>query len=169
MTGQEILEFWLQAVNDGDVDALVNLYADGATLFPTFSPHALADAQAIRSYFEALASRPALAVSLYRSRLYQHELPGGLVVLAGVYAFKFEVDDDLLTFPSRFTMVLDPGAKIASLARAGPGIHSQAPKPWVRSAYCTTRGGPSARTWRILWAQLCMRGGSQRRLRGRSR
>jgi hypothetical protein len=111
VTGQEILELWLQAVNDRNVDTLVGLYATGATLFPTFSPHALADAEAIRSYFEALASRPALAVSLYRSRLYQHELPGGLAVLAGVYAFKFEVDDDLLTFPSRFTLVLDPGAE----------------------------------------------------------
>lgn len=110
MTGQEILERWLKAVNDGNVDMLVDFYAPGATLFPTFSPHAIADPQAIRGYFEALASRPSLSVSLYRSRLYQHELPGGLVVLAGVYAFKFEVDEDLLTFPSRFTLVLDPAA-----------------------------------------------------------
>lgn len=101
--------FWANCVNQGRLDDVITLYHDSAVLMPTFSPHALKTEEALRDYFTLLSSRENLRVTLHEKTL--NCLPTGeqTYVVNGVYDFKFSVDDDLLTFPSRFTFVIDLG------------------------------------------------------------
>jgi hypothetical protein len=54
---RDVLEEWMHHVRRGDVEALLALYDEGAVLIPTFSNRVLANPEAIRDYFERLASR----------------------------------------------------------------------------------------------------------------
>ncbi len=116
--------FWADCVNQSRIDDVIALYHDGAVLMPTFSPHAVKDRAALRRYFGQLASREGLEVTLHEETV--HCLPAGeqRYVITGIYDFKFSVDGTMLTFPSRFTFVID-------LARESPILHhhsSQVPR-----------------------------------------
>ena len=123
-TGTELLDAWVAAVNAADVDRLVGMYAPQARLLPTFSPHFLMGETEIRDYFVALAGRPNLSVELHRDALAEDALSETLAGVSGLYSFRFEVDGELLTFPSRFTFTFDRSA-------AAPILHhhsSQVPR-----------------------------------------
>ena len=115
---------WAQCVNDGRLDAVIALYHPDAVLMPTFSPHAAATPDAVKDYFTQLATRQGLAVSLHDNTVHALQTgPQGHVV-NGIYDFRFDVDGALLTFPSRFTFVID-------LALDSPILHhhsSQIPR-----------------------------------------
>lgn len=116
--------FWAGLVNDGRVDDVVALYDDEATLMPTFSPHSLRSRADITDYFTRLASREALEVELHAETFTSAELADGLFGLSGIYSFHFKVDGTSLTFPARFTFVID-------LEREAPILHhhsSQIPR-----------------------------------------
>jgi len=57
--------YWADCVNRGAVDELVALYHAKSVLMPTFSPHAAKNSEQVRAYFEQLASRAGLGVSLH--------------------------------------------------------------------------------------------------------
>ena len=109
-SGIAAVEAWTAAVNAGDVERLVAMYAHEARLLPTFSPHFLSGEAAIREYFEALASRPNLSVDLHPHSLAERHLTEQLWGASGLYSFRFEVDGELLTFASRFTFTFDLSA-----------------------------------------------------------
>ena len=116
--------FWADCVNRGAVDELVGLYHAKSVLMPTFSPHAAKNGEQVRAYFEQLASRAGLGVSLHDGTVDCLAVGGGGHVVSGIYSFQFEVDGTLLTFPSRFTFVID-------LAQDAPILHhhsSQIPR-----------------------------------------
>lgn len=121
---RQVLDEWLAAVNRRDADALVAMYDDSARLLPTFSPHILSTREALRDYFVALAGREGLEVRLHERMVSAEALSPEISGVSGLYSFSFDVDGNLLTFPSRFTMVVDA-------ARRGPIVHhhsSQVPR-----------------------------------------
>ena len=59
-TPQDVLEQWMQAVNNGDVEGLLGLYDSQAVLIPTFSNRLLNKPDKLRDYFEKLGSREEL-------------------------------------------------------------------------------------------------------------
>jgi len=99
--------FWAQMINDGRVEETINLYDDGSVLMPTFSPHTVKTRADLTDYFTQLASREALEVSLHEKTVECVQAGETSYVLSGIYSFKFEVDETLLTFPSRFTFLID--------------------------------------------------------------
>jgi hypothetical protein len=120
----ELVDVWIDAVNARDVERLVGMYAPQARLLATFSPHFLMGETAIRGYFEALASRPNVSVELHRHSLESMTLRDTFWGASGLYSFRFEIDGDLLTFPSRFTFTFDA-------SQAAPILHhhsSQVPR-----------------------------------------
>ena len=123
-TPRDVLDHWMQAVNRGDVDALLGLYDPQAVLIPTFSNRLLDTPEKLRDYFEKLGSREELSIALHEKTLLVQELPGRLFTLGGIYNWRFMVDGELLNFEARFSYVVD-------LARPQPILHhhsSQIPR-----------------------------------------
>lgn len=121
---EEVLSEWISGVCSGQIDKVVALYHEQAILIPTFTPHTVSSQEGIRHYFEQLATRENLQVRLYEKSLRKQPIGTEAWVLSGMYAFEFEVDQLLLTFPSRFTFGLN-------LAQERPILHhhsSQVPR-----------------------------------------
>lgn len=98
---------WASLVNSGDVEQVIALYQDHPILMPTFSPHTVKDETRLREYFTQLASREGLAVKLHESTVVCQKTGETSYVITGIYSFMFDVDGTILTFPSRFTFVID--------------------------------------------------------------
>jgi hypothetical protein len=121
---EEILSRWIAGICRGDMRRVEMLYHDNAVLIPTFSPHTAGTPEGVRQYFEQLATRLDLQVRLHERSLRTQWLGNDVYALSGIYSFEFEVDQLLLTFPSRFTFIVD-------LAQEKPILHhhsSQVPR-----------------------------------------
>ena len=106
-TAQTIVHAWMNAINARGIDDIIALYADDAVLLPTFSPHALRSAEARRTYFEQLAARPGLRVSLHERTLRIQPSGTAFAIASGIYRFELEIDDEPLAFEARFSFVVD--------------------------------------------------------------
>lgn len=103
----DVLDAWIAAVNAKDLDTLLGLYADEHVLLATFSPHMIRSDEDTRQYFVQLASREGLGVRLHTRTLAEQRLGDQYSVLVGIYTWNFEIDDDPISFASRFTFVID--------------------------------------------------------------
>ena len=106
-TAEEVLFQWVSRVCSGNADDITALYHECAVLMPTCSPHTVITPEGIRNYFGQLASREGLGVRLHGKALRKQSLSENLHTLSGICSFEFEVDQVLLSFPSRFTFVMD--------------------------------------------------------------
>ncbi len=104
---EDVLSEWIAGICSGAIDKVEQLYHEHAVLIPTFSPHTVSTNEGIRNYFEQLATRDNLQVRLYEKSLKKQFLGEKAWILSGIYAFEFEVDQLLLTFPSRFTFAVN--------------------------------------------------------------
>jgi hypothetical protein len=123
-TPEDVLFQWVTRVCAGDAAAIAALYHESAVLVPTFSPHTVITPEGVQQYFEQLASRKGLGVRLHSKALRKQSQSETLHTLSGICSFEFEVDQVLLSFPSRFTFVID-------ISLAQPIIHhhsSQVPR-----------------------------------------
>ena len=121
----DILDTWVQKVNAGDLEGVLGLYDESATLLPTLSAQQAATPEAIRAFFTNLASKPALSVQLHSDTLTQYRLGETVVCLCGYYTFSYEKDPAVQILASRFTFVIDT-------AKNRPIVHhhsSQIPQP----------------------------------------
>ncbi len=121
---KDILEQWMKAVNDGNVENLLSLYDNEAVLIPTFSNRLLNTPEKLRDYFEKLGSREELSIALHEKTLIIQELGNQIYSLSGIYNWRFAVDGELLNFEARFSYVLD-------LSKPNPILHhhsSQIPR-----------------------------------------
>lgn len=98
---------WMDYVNAGDVIGVTGLYAEHAVLLPTFSPHTINTAAQRSEYFDSLASRRGLQVSLHPKTLRVTSLSETVKVASGIYRFSFEVDEEPLTFEARFSFAMN--------------------------------------------------------------
>ena len=121
---KDILEQWIQAVNDGNVESLLSLYDNQAVLIPTFSNRLLNTPEKLRDYFEKLGSREELSIALHEKTLIIQELENQIYSLSGIYNWRFTVDGELLNFEARFSYLID-------LSKTNPILHhhsSQIPR-----------------------------------------
>ena len=123
-TPENIIERWMEYVNKLEVERIVDLYGVESMLLPTFSPHRLSKPQQIKEYFSQLSTRKNLRVELHSGTLRKTGIGENKYIMTGIYSFQFFVDDVNLTFPSRFTFIID-------VSREKPIIHhhsSQIPR-----------------------------------------
>lgn len=123
-TPRDVLERWMQGVNQGQVGQLLELYDPQAVLIPTFSNRLLNTPDKLRDYFEKLGSREELSIALHEKTLLTQPLGGDMHALGGIYNWRFMVDGELLNFEARFSYLID-------LARPAPILHhhsSQIPR-----------------------------------------
>lgn len=121
---KDVLEQWMQGVNDGNVESLLSLYDNDAVLIPTFSNRLLNTADKLKDYFEKLGNREDLSIALHEKTLITQELGNQIYSLSGIYNWRFAVDGELLNFEARFSYVID-------LSRPNPILHhhsSQIPR-----------------------------------------
>ncbi len=121
---RDILNQWMQAVNNADIDGLLSLYDPEAVLIPTFSNRILNTPERLRDYFEKLGSRPELSIALHEKTVVIQELQDQVYALAGIYNWRFAVDGELLNFEARFSYLFD-------LSKPKPIVHhhsSQIPR-----------------------------------------
>ncbi len=104
---EEVLFQWVSRVCSGSPDDIAALYHESAVLVPTFSPHTVVNTEGVRNYFGQLASRDGLGVRLHNTALRKQSFSDTLHTLSGIYSFEFEVDQVLLSFPSRFSFMVD--------------------------------------------------------------
>ncbi|MDA3960124.1 MAG: DUF4440 domain-containing protein [Planctomycetota bacterium] len=107
MSASDIMDAWLVAANAGDVDGLLGMYHERAVLIPTFSNRFSDTPGKIRAYFEALTARPGLAVEPHKRTVHYDSLGGDIATAAGIYLWRFEVEDEMLNFEARFSYVFD--------------------------------------------------------------
>jgi hypothetical protein len=121
---EEVLFQWVSRVCSGNPDNIAALYHESAVLVPTFSPHTVITTEGVRNYFGQLATRDGLGVRLHNKALRKQSLSDTVHTLSGIYSFEFEVDQVLLSFPSRFSFMVD-------ISLATPILHhhsSQVPR-----------------------------------------
>jgi hypothetical protein len=103
----DVLNAWIEAVNTLDIDTILTMYSADHILLPTFSPHMIRDDAATLQYFQQLGTRKGLSVRLHQRTLTEQVLNQHCSVFSGIYTWTFEVDDEPLSFASRFTFVID--------------------------------------------------------------
>jgi hypothetical protein len=122
---QDVLEQWMQAVNNGDIESLLALYDIQAVLIPTFSNRLLDTPDKLRDYFEKLGSREDLSIALHEKTVIVQEIDNQNVYsLSGIYNWRFDIDGELFNFEARFSYVID-------LSKPSPILHhhsSQIPR-----------------------------------------
>ena len=121
-----ILQTWIERVNAGDLEGVLEMYDDSATLLPTFSPQQATTKAAIRAYFENLASKSALRVQLHPETLNEYRAGEAFECVSGNYTFSYESEGKIQSLASRFTFVINA-------VKVQPIIHhhsSQVPQPY---------------------------------------
>jgi len=124
LDARDLVHAWMSAVNSRQIADVLSLYADDAVLLPTFSPNTIRTEEARRSYFEQLAARPGLSVSLHEKTLRVQPVFGRVEIASGIYRFHVEIDGEPLVFEARFSFLVDT-------ARPKPVLHhhsSQIPR-----------------------------------------
>lgn len=105
---EDILKEWMQAVNNGDVEALIALYDADAVLIPTFSNRLLSKPESIRDYLKNFAAAE-LSIALHEKTLITHFVSNTVHAMHGIYCWRFAIDGELLSFEARFSYVIDLG------------------------------------------------------------
>lgn len=104
---KDILKQWINAINEGDIEGLLNLYDKKAILIPTFSNRLLNNSEKIRDYFEKLESYKELSIALHEKTLMVQTIENDKYALCGIYCWRFMVDEELLSFEARFSYFID--------------------------------------------------------------
>lgn len=104
---EDVLKAWMQAVNNGDLEALVALYDTTAVVIPTFSNRLLSKPEQIRDYFGKLCSREELSIALHEKTLIVHPTNDAVHSIFGIYCWRFAIDGELLSFEARFSYLVD--------------------------------------------------------------
>jgi len=113
---RNFLDGWIQFVNNGDIENLLNLYDNKAILLPTFSNEILNTPKKLREYFEELGSREDLNVAINEKNLIVQKLQNQIFSLGGTYNWSFNVKGEVLNIEARFSYLID-------LSKTSPILH----------------------------------------------
>ncbi|MDC0073403.1 DUF4440 domain-containing protein [Alphaproteobacteria bacterium] len=104
---ENVLEAWVELLNTGDIEGLLNLYDRKAILIPTFSDSIFNTPFKLGEYFRTLGSRKGLNVSLQKQTLIVQDLQKDIFSLSGIYSWSFYIDGKLKSFDARFSYLID--------------------------------------------------------------
>ena len=103
----EVLKEWMDGINTGNLEKLINLYDKEAVLIPTFSSRLLDTNEKIRDYFEKVSTKEDLSISLHDKTVKIQEIGERLFCVSGIYKWCFSIDNEPLTFEARFSYIFD--------------------------------------------------------------
>lgn len=106
-TPESILEAWMSAINNGEIESLLLLYNEDAVLIPTFSNRILQKPETIREYFESLKNRKRLSIALHEKTLVVQHILNDIYSLSGIYCLSSVVDEELIHNEARFSFLVN--------------------------------------------------------------
>ena len=110
----EMPEKWVEAVNAGKVDEIMDCYEEQASLLATFEARPLKSFEGIRDYFVGFTSKKGAGVRIEEASLSHQSLGGDFYLAMGLYEFYYQDQGNLVRHPARFTFTIktDSGEKI---------------------------------------------------------
>lgn len=95
---------WADAIASRDAKAIVALYDDEAVLLSTFDPKPIVNQVDRLAYFEGLAKKDGLKVTLNQGF---YEENGDIAIANGLYTFSYKEGDKTVEVPARFSFVFE--------------------------------------------------------------
>ena len=102
MNSQQIINSWEKNLNNANLNKLINLYAEDAVLWGTFSNIIRNNTDLIREYFQNLFKKKELKVCFITSNNRVYESAN---LYSGTYEFSY-MDQDLIKITARYTFVI---------------------------------------------------------------
>ena len=104
---RNVLDQWIEAVNSGDLEGLLDLYHDSAILLPTFQNDIFNSREQIRGYFSMLSQFDDLSVALEPKSLVAHEVSDHVAAFGGAYDWRWHDEDGQAHRRARFSFFVD--------------------------------------------------------------
>ena len=100
-------DLWSKELNAGNLEPLLQCYAEDAILFATFHPEPIDSPQGIRDYFTGFLAREGAGVRFDESSIKYHSLSDNAYISTGLYEFFYRLDGEEIRHPARFTYVVE--------------------------------------------------------------
>ena len=102
---ETIVDHWADHFNNGNLERLLDMYQEEATLLPTFSPNLLSTPKQIEEYFVRTIEHQA-SVKIDAGTTIKKKFSENIYLLTGFYSFYFD-NNRKREFKSRFTFLID--------------------------------------------------------------
>ena len=115
MMNNEIPQNWVNAVNAGNLDAIMDCYDENASLFATFEQMPITTREGIKDYFVGFTSREGAGVEINQSSQHVEDFGDGSYLATGLYDFYYTENGSEVRHPARYTFMVrvDQQGKIA--------------------------------------------------------
>ena len=102
---ETIIDLWAQHFNSGNLERLLDMYHEEATLLPTFSSNLLSNLEQIEEYFVRTIEHQA-SVKIDAGTTIKKKFSENMYLMTGFYIFYFG-NNHKREFKSRFTFLID--------------------------------------------------------------
>ena len=102
---ETIVDHWADHFNNGNLERLLDMYQEEATLLPTFSPNLLSTPKQIEEYFIRTMEHQA-SVKIDAGTTIKKKFSENMYLMTGFYIFYFD-NNRKREFKSRFTFLID--------------------------------------------------------------
>ncbi len=111
----EIPQNWVNAVNAGNLDAILGCYDEKASLFATFEQMPITSREGIKNYFAGFTSRENAGVEIKEGMQEILDFNGRGYLATGLYDFYYTDGGIQVRHPARYSFMVkvDQQAKIA--------------------------------------------------------
>ncbi len=105
---ENIVDHWVEYFNNGNLERLLDMYYEEATLFPTFSPNLLSTPEQIEEYFVRTIEHQA-SVEINHDKTIKKRFSEDIYLMTGAYTFCIKTRDNA-KYQSWFTYLIDLSA-----------------------------------------------------------
>ena len=102
---KNIVNHWVEYFNNGNLECILDMYHEGATLLPTFLPNLLSTPEQIEDYFVRTIEGQA-SVEIDDSQTINKKLSENMYLMTGVYIFCLKKKSNT-KYLSWFTFLID--------------------------------------------------------------
>ena len=102
---ENIVNHWVEYFNNGNLECILDMYHEGATLLPTFLPNLLTTPEQIEDYFVRTIEGQA-SVEIDDSKTINKKLSENMYLMTGAYIFCLNKKNDT-KYLSWFTFLID--------------------------------------------------------------
>ena len=102
---ETIVDHWADYFNNGNLERLLDMYQEEATLLPTFSPNLLSNLEQIEEYFSRTIEHQA-SVEIDDSQTINKKLSENMYLITGAYVFYLKNKSNT-KYLSWFTFLID--------------------------------------------------------------
>lgn len=102
----DVLNRWAEGINTAEYASVVAMYAQGASLLPTFSGHACRTTSDIENYFTGVSKNDKVTVSFDHDSLQFDSLGDAYDLVTGLYDWVIVSGDETTEVHARFSYVI---------------------------------------------------------------